>query len=357
MSSILPQSTRKIIHIDMDCFYAAVEIRDNPALADFPVAVGGAAEERGVLCTCNYLARKFNVRSAMSTAYAKRLCPDLIVLPVNMQKYREVSKIIQSIFLEFTPLVEPLSLDEAYLDVTNSPYCQGSATLMANAIREKIWDTVHLTASAGVSSNKLLAKIASGWKKPNGLFVIRPQDIDHFMENLPVSKLYGVGKVTAKKLHDLGLKTCSDLQTMVLEDLTSHFSEKTGNRLYEQCRGIDHRVVEPNKIRKSLSVEKTFKQDIAMNHECIAMLRELYDAFLQRLKRYDENRPIKNQFIKIKLSDFKVVTLERSSQFINFSLYEELLFELIQRDYGKIRLMGLGIHFAKSESNLKRDSE
>lgn len=357
MSSILSHSTRKIIHIDMDCFYAAVEIRDNPSLADYPVAVGGEAEERGVLCTCNYIARKFNVRSAMSTAYAKRLCPDLIVLPVSMQKYREVSNIIQSIFLEFTPLVEPLSLDEAYLDVTNSSHYQGSATLIAKAIREKIWDTVHLTASAGVSSNKLLAKIASGWKKPNGLFVIRPQEIDHFMKDLPVDKLYGVGKVTAKKLHYLGLKTCSDLQAVTLTDLISHFSEKSGNRLYEQCRGIDHRAVEPNRIRKSLSVEKTFKQDIAMNHECVRVLHELYDSLIQRLKRYNENRPIKNQFIKIKLSNFKVVTLERSSQAINFLLYENLLSELSQRDYGKIRLMGIGVHFAKSESNGKSDSK
>jgi DNA polymerase-4 len=345
MSSILPNLTRKIIHIDMDCFYAAVEVRDNPALANHPVAVGGLAEERGVLCTCNYIARKFNVRSAMSTAYAKRLCPDLIVLPVNMQKYREASKIIHSIFLEFTSLVEPLSLDEAYLDVTNAPYCQGSATLMAKAIREKIWNTLNLTASAGVSSNKLLAKIASGWKKPNGLFVIRPQDIEGFMENLPVNKLYGVGKVTAKKLHHLGLKTCSDLQAVELENLVSHFSEKVGHRLYEQCRGIDHRTVEPNRIRKSLSVERTFKQDIVMNNECISVLQKLYDELMNRLKKHDINKPIKNQFIKIKLSDFKIVTLERSSQTINFSLYESLLSELINRSYKKIRLMGIGVHF------------
>lgn len=344
---MLSNPVRKIIHIDMDCFYAAIEIRDNPILADKPVAVGGLAEERGVLCTCNYIARKFKVRSAMATAYAKRLCPDLIVLPVNMQKYREVSEIIRSIFLEFTPLVEPLSLDEAYLDVTHSPHYQGSATLIAEAIRQKILNTIHLTASAGISTNKLLAKIASGWNKPNGIFVIRPQDVDPFIKNLPVGELYGVGKVTAKKLHELGLRRCSDLQAISLMELIDHFGEKGGNRLYEQCRGIDNRSVESNRIRKSLSVEQTFKRDIDMDSQCLAILHELYDSLMVRLKKYITNRPIKNQCIKIKLSDFKIVTLERVSQSIDFSLYENLLFELIDRSYGKIRLMGIGVHFAE----------
>lgn len=342
---MLSDETRKIIHIDMDCFYAAIEIRDNPTLADKPVAVGGSAEERGVLCTCNYIARKFKIRSAMPTVYAKRLCPDLIVLPVNMQKYREASQIMRAIFLEYTPLVEPLSLDEAYLDVTQSPHSQGSATLIAKAIREKIWNTLQLTASAGVSINKLLAKIASGWQKPNGLFVIRPQDIEPFMKRLPVDELFGVGKVTAQKLHGLGFKTCADLQSVLLEELIMYFGEKGGHRLYEQCRGIDHRVVEPNQMRKSLSVEHTFKQDIMLDNHCLTILHELFDAFMVRFKKYDVNRPIKNQCIKIKLSNFKVVTLERSSHEIDFALYEHLLNELIHRSYGKIRLMGIGVHF------------
>lgn len=342
---MLSDRIRKIIHIDMDCFYAAIEIRDNPTLADKPVAVGGSADERGVLCTCNYIARKFKVRSAMSTAYAKRLCPDLIVLPVNMQKYQQASEIIRSIFLEFTPLVEPLSLDEAYLDVTNAPYFQNSATLIAQAIRQKIFETVNLTASAGISTNKLLAKIASGWNKPNGSFVIHPRNINNFMKNLPVSELYGVGKVTAQKLHGLGLKTCPDLQAVSLPELIHYFGEKGGHRLYEQCRGIDNRSVEPNRVRKSLSVETTFKQDIDLSASTLPM-RELYDALIARLKKYDEHRQIKNQCIKIKLSDFKIVTLERSSQAVSFSLYEQLLSELINRSYGKIRLIGIGVHFS-----------
>lgn len=337
---------RKIIHLDMDCFYAAVEIRDNPALADKPVAVGGEASERGVLCTCNYIARKFKVRSAMSTAFAKHLCPDLIILPVNMNKYREVAKIIHSIFREFTDLVEPLSLDEAYLDVTNSVYCQGSATLIAKEIKEKIWDTVKLTASAGVSSNKLLAKIASGWKKPNGLFVIRPPDIENFMINLSVEELFGVGKVTAEKLHGLGVKTCSDLQKISLLELTNHFGEKSSKRLYEQCRGIDDRAVEPNKIRKSLSVEQTFKQDILIDDNCISILHKLYDQLTVRIKKHAADRQIKNQCIKIKLANFKVITLEKSCQLLNFYLYEQLLTEASGRSYGKIRLLGIGVHFS-----------
>lgn len=331
----------------MDCFYAAIEIRDNPTLADKPVAVGGLAEERGVLCTCNYIARKFKVKSAMATAYAKRLCPDLIILPVNMNKYREIACVIRDIFLEFTSLVEPLSLDEAYLDVTHSSHHQGSATLIAKAIRQKIWDTLHLTASAGVSSNKLLAKIASGWNKPDGLFVICPQDIDQFIKNLPVNELFGVGKVTAKKLHQIGIKTCTDLQKISLSDLKNYFGEKGGYRLYEQCRGIDNRNVEPNRLRKSLSVEQTFKYDINLDDHSYTILRELYDSLITRLKEYSDNRPIKNQCIKIKLSNFKVITMERSSQEINFSIYEQLLAEMANRSYGKIRLMGIGVHFSE----------
>lgn len=329
----------------MDCFYAAIEIRDNPSLADKPVAVGGEASERGVLCTCNYIARKFKVRSAMATAYAKRLCPDLIVLPVNMNKYREVAQIIQAIFLEFTALVEPLSLDEAYLEVTHSSHYQGSATLMAKAIRQKIWDTVKLTASAGVSTNKLLAKIASGWNKPNGLFIIRPEEIDNFIKDLAVDELFGVGKVTAKKLYQLGLRTCSDLQKISLSELQNHFGEKGGHRLYEQCRGIDNRTVEPNRTRKSLSVEQTFKEDTPLDEQCISILHELYDSFLIRLQKHAPTHQIKNQYIKIKLSNFKTITLERSCQAVNFFLYELLLSEVIKRSYGKIRLMGIGVHF------------
>lgn len=335
---------RKIIHIDMDCFYAAIEIRDNPSLADKPVAVGGKAEERSVLCTCNYIARKFGVRSAMATAYAERLCPDLIVLPVNMAKYRETSEMIQAIFHDYTSLVEPLSLDEAYLDVSESDHCQGSATWMAKEIREKIWNTVKLTASAGIAPNKFLAKIASGWNKPNGQYVIRPQDIDDFVKNLAVDELFGVGKVTSKKLHRLGLKTCLDVQRLSLAELTDQFG-KFGKQLYEQCRGIDNRVVEPNRIRKSLSVEQTFIRDINLNEDCSGILRSLYQRLSERIQKYESDRKIKNLYVKVKFSDFKTSTLERSCGELDFNVFQVLFHEFVGRDNNYARLLGLGVHF------------
>jgi DNA polymerase-4 len=338
------KSQRKIIHIDMDCFYAAIEIRDNPSLADKPVAVGGRAEERSVLCTCNYIARQFGVRSAMASAYALRLCPELIILPVNMNKYREASQEIIRIFQEYTSEIEPLSLDEAYLDVTDSPHCQGSATWIAKEIREKILARLQLTASAGVAPNKFLAKIASGWKKPNGLFVIRPHEIDNFVKELPVEELFGVGKVTAEKLHQQGLKTCSDLQKLSLPHLTQHFG-KMGQQLYDQCRGIDHRKVEPNRVRKSLSVERTFLHDINMADDCSDILKELYDMLIHRLEKYAPDRRIKNQYLKIKSSDFKLSTVERISHETNFEEFEKLFMEMANKEIGFIRLIGMGVHF------------
>lgn len=335
---------RKIIHVDMDCFYAAIEIRDNPALIGKPVAVGGTPDSRGVLCTCNYEARKYGIHSAMATASAYRLCRDLIVLPVNMPKYREVAKTIHRIFAEYTDLVEPLALDEAYLDVTHATDYHGSGTLIANAIRKQILDTVQLTASAGVAPNKFLAKIASGWQKPNGLFVIRPDDIENFVNDLPVEKLYGVGKVTAEKLHNLSIKTCADLQKLSLAELTLQFG-KFGLNLYEQCRGQDHREVQPNRIRKSLSVETTFAHDIKEVDVCIAVMSELYQKLLKRLQEYAPNRKIKNQYIKIKLSNFKAMSAEIATTEINLHRFIDLFRATYSTEYGPVRLLGLGVHF------------
>lgn len=345
----IQNSSKKIIHIDMDCFYAAIEIRDNPSLVNKPVAVGGLPEQRSVLCTCNYVARQYGVRSAMASSYAMRLCPDLIILPVNMQKYREASQIIQNIFREYTSLIEPLSLDEAYLDVTDSIHCQGSATWIAQEIRDKIFKTTQLTASAGIAPNKFLAKIASGWKKPNGQFVIRPQDVESFIKNLSVDELFGVGKVTAKKLHKHGLKTCSDLQELSLNQLTQLFG-KLGERLYEQCRGIDNRNIEPGRLRKSISVERTFVNDITHHEECSEILHELYAMLVQRIDKYAADRQIKNQFLKIKSNKFKLSTIERSCNNPQFSIFQDLFFELINRDKSPIRLLGLGVHFVNKTS-------
>jgi DNA polymerase-4 len=205
---------RKIIHIDMDCFYAAVETRDNPDLQGKPVAIGGSANKRGVLSTCNYEARTFGLHSAMLTATALQRCRQLVLLPVNMQKYRQASTQIHQIFHRYTDLIEPLSLDEAYLDVTDNTDCQGSASLLAKQIRSEIEQELRLTASAGIAPNKFLAKIASDWHKPNGQFVIPPEAIEEFMIELSVKKIPGVGKVTAEKLHKLGISTCGQLQNI-----------------------------------------------------------------------------------------------------------------------------------------------
>ncbi len=341
---------RKIIHIDMDCFYAAVEIRDNPALVDKPVAVGGSSDRRGVLCTCNYIARRYGVRSAMSTAQAYRLCPDLLVLPVNMNKYREAADIIHGIFREYTEWVEPLSLDEAYLDVSNSSHCKGSATLIAAEIRKRIWEEVNLTASAGVAPNKFLAKIASGWKKPNGLFVIRPEEVTDFVKDLPVEKLFGVGKVTAKKLYEQGFKLCSDLRAASKIDLIERFG-KFGQQLYEQSHGIDHRVVEPNRIRKSLSVEHTFSHDLQTKEECFAALNKLYPVLIKRLHDAAPDYLIKNQYIKLKFNDFKQTTHEKISNQANWVEYQNLLEEIYATEHPPVRLLGLGVHFCHDNNN------
>ena len=335
---------RKIIHIDMDCFYAAIEIRDNPLLNDKPVAVGGSASSRGVLCTCNYIAREYGVHSAMPTAVAYRLCPDLAVLPVNMSKYREVSQSINTIFRQYSDLVEPLSLDEAFLDVTSSTHCQGSATLMAQAILQDIFKEQQLTASAGVAPNKFLAKIASAWKKPNGLFVITPTQVNDFIRRLPINKLFGVGKVTALKLHQLNIFTCNDLYSCSLPFLIEHFG-KFGHQLYYQARGIDHRPVQPNRLRKSLSVERTLQENLTDPNQAIKIINELCETLTHRIKENAADLLIKNQFIKIKYSDFKLVSAEAQNTAINREHYIELFLKTYSNHTKPIRLIGIGVHF------------
>lgn len=347
-TSSLDKKPRKIIHVDMDCFYAAIEIRDNPSLANKPIAVGGAPNRRGVICTCNYVARQYGIHSAMSTSTAYRHCNDLIVLPVNMPKYRQVAQQIHAIFREFTPLVEPLSLDEAYLDVTDATDYHGSATLIAKAIRQRIWGSEKLTASAGVAPNKFLAKIASGRNKPDGLLVIPPQAIENFISTLAVDDLFGVGKVTAEKLHRLGLKTCVDLQRLTLAELIEQFG-KSGQRFYEQCRGIDYRAVEPNKIRKSVSVERTFVHDIADLETCLDIIKELCGQLIIRVQEYAPGRKIKNQYLKIKFSDFKRATAEMANPAIDLAHYLALFRKSCAHEKRPIRLLGLGVHFADEE--------
>lgn len=337
-------TSKKIIHIDMDCFYAAIEMRDNPTLVDKPIAVGGSSHQRGVICTSNYVARQYGVRSAMATSTAMKLCKDLILLPVNMPKYKAVADQVQQIFRDFTERVEPLSLDEAYLDVSGSILCQGSATLIAKAIKEKIWEKEQLTASAGVAPNKFLAKIASGWKKPNGLFVIKPSEIQEFVKTLAVKELYGVGKVTAEKLQRLHIHTCADLQKLSISTLRDHFG-KFGHQLYEQCRGIDHREVMPNRERKSLSVEHTFPQDITDREVGVSSLKILYEKLQKRLHDQATGLAIKSQFIKVKFNNFRLVSVECSVSYLEFDLFSSLFADVYAKVKLPIRLLGVGVHF------------
>ena len=233
----MSEPTRKVIHCDCDCFYAAVEMRDDPRLRGRPLAVGGRAETRGVIATCNYEARAFGVHSAMPTARALQLCPHLILLPPDFERYREASRRILAIYRDYTALVEPLSLDEAYLDVSGVDRCRGSASLMAQEIRARIHDEVGITASAGIAPNKFIAKVASDWNKPDGQFVVRPQDVDAFVAALPVKKIFGVGKVTAARLNRLGVNTCGDLRAWSVADLTHEFGS-FGASLHHLCLQI-----------------------------------------------------------------------------------------------------------------------
>lgn len=335
--------TRKIIHIDMDCFYAAIEMRDDPHLRNLPIAVGSPQAQRGVLCTSNYIARQYGVRSAMSASKAKQLCPDLIIIPPNMEKYRDAARVIRDIFHHYTDKVEPLSLDEAYLDVTDSPHYYGSATWIAGAIRQEILANTQLTASAGVSVNKFLAKVASDWHKPNGQYVIPPLNINSFMQHLPVGKLWGVGKVTEKKLQQLNILTCGDMQKFSKGMLCYYFSSY-GERLYELCRGIDFRDVEVDYVRKSVSVENTFEKDLLHPTACVEALPALLTDLKRRLKRYT-NRAIHKQFIKIKFSDFQQLTVECLSPAPLLEVYESLCLKGYAREQKPVRLLGVGVRF------------
>ena len=337
---------RKIIHIDMDCFYAAIEIRDNPTLSSKAVAVGGSSDGRGVICTSNYIARQYGVRSAMSCAKALQLCPHLILLPVNFAKYKAAAQVIQKIFRQYTALVEPLSLDEAYLDVTQSSFCQGSATLIAQAIREKIWHELQLIASAGIAPNKFLAKIASGWRKPNGIFTITPNDVADFVAKLPVTELFGVGKATAFKLHQLKIMTCADLQGYELKFLLEKFG-RFGWQLYNQARGQDDRPVVSNRQRKSLSTERTFRHDLLDIEACYIELQKLWEELQLRLSQPTVKQyKIKNQFIKIKYYDFKLVSTEMASGHeISMLMFKKLFNQLYDVRPAPVRLLGLGVTF------------
>jgi len=336
------QAQRKIIHCDADCFFAAIEMRDEPSLAGYPIAVGGSPGKRGVISTCNYRAREFGVRSAMASGHALKLCPDLIIRPHRMVAYQEASQVMRDIFFDYTDLVEPLSMDEAFLDVTDSKRCQGSATLMAQEIRTRIEAALAITVSAGVAPNKFIAKVASDWEKPNGLTVVEPDAVASFVRKLPVGNIWGVGRVTAEKMRRLGLDTCGHLQALSMEVLAQHFGS-FGASLYHLCRGHDERAVKSVRRRKSLSIEHTFDQDLLGVSECVEKLPRLMQELERRIQNLDEGYQPLKAFVKVKFDDFSSTTLERAGSRPRLNDFQLLLEEAVARGARPVRLLGLGV--------------
>jgi DNA polymerase-4 len=353
----MSERSRKIIHVDCDAFYAALEIRVNPALRDQPIAVGGSADRRGVIATCNYEARRYGIHSAMASATAMRLCPHLQIFPPRFDLYRAVSAQIREIFADYTDLIEPLSLDEAFLDVTETEQCRGSATLVAREIRQRVRQELGITVSAGAAPNKFLAKIASEWNKPDGLFVLTPEQVPEFVRTLPVSKINGVGKVTAAKLKLLDVETCGQLQGLSEETLISHFG-KQGLRLHQMARGIDQRPVQPTRVRKSLSVEQTYDEDLAGLAEVNRALPSLVDELRGRYRRkMEEDGVVAKRFVKVKFSDFSQTTLEQTLSGIgqdwdSLHEYQRLVNAAWKRGAKPVRLLGVGVRLRETAVGL-----
>ena len=345
---------QKIIHVDMDCFYAAVEMRDNPDYRNRPLAVGGHEKQRGVLSTCNYEARKFGIRSAMPTGQALKLCPQLLVVPGRMHVYKSVSKQICEIFERYTKLIEPLSLDEAYLDVTDCKQLHGSATLIAEAIRKDIWNELQLTASAGVAPIKFLAKVASDMNKPNGQFVIPPDDVQKVVDKLPLEKIPGVGKVSLEKLHQSGFYVCEDIKNSDYRELLLKFG-RLGASLWKRSHGIDQRTVETERERKSVGVERTFSSNIETYEQCWRVVEEkLFPELDRRLEKAHPNRAIIKQGIKMKFADFQQTTIEHIHSELELDYFKQLLRDILQRQKGReIRLLGLNV-MLKPEEKVKQ---
>ena len=341
----------------MDCFYAAVEVKYRPELRGKPVGIGGPPNSRGVLCTASYEARKFGVRSAMGSGRAVRLCPDLVIIRPNFDLYRRESESVREIFRRYTDVIQPLSLDEAYLDVTQALHFGGSATLIAADIRRAIAEELRLPASAGVAPNKFLAKVASDWKKPDGLFVIRPADVAAFVLELPVEKIWGVGKVTARKMHELGLRTCGDIQRTEPEKLRRWFGSRA-DYLWRLSHGQDDRAVESRGERKSLSVEQTFSNDLTTLAECLRELPELYEDWERRMLRGDHFDRLRGLVVKLKYQDFRSTTHEQVFRgHANVADFAALLEQAWERRSEPVRLVGIGARFqtAKTEREGDRD--
>ena len=332
----MPTELRKIIHIDCDCFFASVEMRDNPALRERPIAVGGNSC-RGVLTTCNYPARKFGVRSAMSTSKALKLCPNLLVLPVRMELYRQVSKQLMSILAQYAQVLEQVSVDEAYLDIDP----QANATEIASEIRARVEKELGITVSAGVAPNKFLAKVASDWNKPNGQWVIKPTQVTEFVRCLPLGKIPGIGPAQQQRLASHGLHKCEDVWAWPLTELARLFG-RTGVMLYERSRGMDYRPVSNEHTRKSISVERTYLQDISSMEECLAHVPELWQQWTARVERQQLSPVELAPFVKVKFADFSQTTLANSHERPSADSFARLLEQAISRSNKAVRLLGIG---------------
>ena len=351
---------RKIIHIDMDAFYASIEQRDDPTLRGKPIAVGGSPEGRGgVVATASYEARKFGVRSAMPSKTAKQLCPSLIFIRPRFEVYKGVSQRIRAVFHHYTDLVEPLSLDEAYLDVTQDKLNIGSALEIAQRIKDTIKDELNLTASAGVSVNKFLAKIASDLNKPDGMTFIGPSRISQFMERLPVEKFHGVGKVTASRMKNMGLHTGADLKRLSEAELVRHFG-KSGHFYYKIVRGIDDREVQPHRETKSVGAEDTFAEDMLMLEDMNVELDKLARIVADRLIRHELRG--KTVTLKIKFSDFRIITRSQSleesvdDRHIIAQIAKEMLAN-VDLEKKKVRLLGISVsNFGETVSRVVEDT-
>jgi DNA polymerase-4 len=350
------QAVRKIIHIDMDAFFAAIEQRDFPEYRNKPLIVGGAPDSRGVVATCSYEARKYGIHSAMPSCRAYRLCPQAVFVKPRFEVYREASTAIRKIFADYADLIEPLSLDEAYLDVSEAGLHQGSAMLIARDIRAAIRQRTGLTASAGVSYNKFLAKIASDMNKPDGLYVITPEQGARFVEQLPVAKFHGIGKVTSSKMQSLGIQTGKDLKKLSLAQLQEYFG-KSGLYYYNISRGIDNRPVNGHRISKSIGVEITFQQDIKTRQEAVQHLQHLLE---NALKKTTEKQLVAHTLtVKIKYHDFVQITRSRTlpdsvtSTSATLAVLEHLL---ANTDIGNrnVRLLGVTLSSLENKPVLNR---
>jgi DNA polymerase IV len=319
-----------------------VEVRDDPSLKGKPLAVGGATDQRGVVATCSYEARAYGVHSAMPMAQALRLCPQLVVVRPDMAKYRAVSRQVHQVFTRYTAIIEPLSLDEAFLDVSDSTACRGSATRMAEEIRREVREQLGITISAGIAPNKFVAKIASDWNKPDGQLTVTPDELDAFVVALPVEKIFGVGSVTARRMHERGLDTCADLRKLTPVELTRLFG-RFGLALHQLCRGIDERPVRTSRLRRSVSVERTYARDLPDLPACREALRALLDDLDERIRRAGAAARIEQCFVKVRFNGFETTTAGRSSRQTDPELFEALLETAWERGRRPVRLIGIGV--------------